>query len=96
VQLDVLARGDVPEAPRELVGDLRHLQQRGAGQGALRQLDAEHVHVRLALAVGPAGQPEGPEGVRAYLPPLVLLQDRDELIDVPLLGEAKLRRGPRK
>ena len=60
VELDVLARGDVRLVHRRValghVGEGLPLLGRDAAHG---QLDPDHLHVGLALAVDPLAQPEG-------------------------------------
>ena len=62
VDLDVLARGDVALVERRVlldhVGERLHLLRRDAAEG---QLDADHLHVGLALAVDALLEPEADE-----------------------------------
>ena len=60
----------------------------GRGEHALRNLDAQHLHVAgLALAVGAAHEPEHPPLVGRQLAALELLERRHELVDVGLAGK---------
>ena len=92
VKLDVLARGDVAEAPRIALADLRQGRELIARQDALRHLDSQHLRVgRLPLAVRPAHEPEGAPLVRRQLAALVALERRHELVDVGRAGEGQAR-----
>ena len=92
VQLDVLARRDVTEPARILVGHLGECPELGAGDHPLRDLHAQHRRiVRLALAVGAAQQAEGTPLVGRDLGTLVSLEHDDELVDVGFIGERQPR-----
>ena len=61
VELDVLPRGDVPEAARVALGDVGQRRRIcSAASDPLRNLDAQHLRVAgLPLTVGAAHEPEG-------------------------------------
>ena len=62
VQLDVFAGGDVPFLQRRvLFGDVAEAVQHIGGYDAAGQLDADHLHVGLPLAVHALAQTEGRE-----------------------------------
>ena len=82
VELHVLARGDVPEAARVLVGDVGEPVELRRGQDPLRDLDADHVDVGLTLTVGAAAEAIDLELVRRHLAALEALQMLDEVVDV--------------
>jgi hypothetical protein len=82
VELDGLPGGHMSEAPtlgRGHVGEGLELRRR---EQAPHHLHPNHLHVRLTLAVDPAGQSKRAEGLRVHLAGLVLSQDLDELVDV--------------
>ena len=58
MHLDVLAGRDVSEPARELLAAICDRAQRRGRQDALRDLDAEHLDVILALSVHASDQPE--------------------------------------
>ena len=71
VELDVLAGGDVALAQRGvLVGHLAEALHGLRGEDAAGNLDADHLHVGLALAVYALAQPEGSKDGVVQLPGL--------------------------
>ena len=83
MELDVLARGDVPEPARELLADVGERLELRRGQHALRNLDAQHLHVAgLPLAVGASDKAEHPPLIGRQLAALEFVERRDELIDI--------------
>jgi hypothetical protein len=96
VELHVLPRGDVTEAPRVTIGDARERLELRAGQDALRHFDAQHLRVlRLALSVGAAHEAVRPPLVGRDLAALELPQHADELVDLGLLRERQARASER-
>ncbi len=105
VQLHVLARGDVALAQRsELLGDAAERVELIRGHAAERQLHADHLPVRLALAVDPlleAESDEGPllavaveEGRRLRLEVFkLLLEDRNHEAGAVASASEVVRRG---
>ena len=89
VELHVLPRGDVAEAARVFVGDVGERVDLRADEHALRNLDAQHVDVRLALAVGAAREAIDLELIGGQLARFEAAQVIDEVIDVGGAGEAK-------
>ena len=89
VQLDVLPRRHVAEAARVLVGHVGDGRELLGPEAPHRDLDAEHLHVRLPLAVDAAQQAERPELLRVDLAALERLELLDELVDVLLVGELR-------
>src|SRR5262249_34861201 len=63
VDLDVLASGDVPDAPTVAVGDLRHHVHLCGAQHPPGDLDALHVAGVVELIVEPVGQADRPPRV---------------------------------
>ena len=62
----------------------------GRGEDALRNLDAQHLHVAgLPLAVGAPDEAEHPPLIGRQLAALELLERGDELVDVGLARERK-------
>ncbi len=92
MKLDVLARGDVAEAPRIALADVGERRELIARQDALRHLDAQHLRVGgLALPVRAANEPERAPLVGRQLAALVALERRDEFVDVGHAGEREAR-----
>jgi len=90
VQLDVLPRRDVREAPGVLLRDVGERDRLAFGEHALRDLHAQHLCVfRLALAVRAAHQPERAPLIRADLAAFELCQRVGELVDVGPEGEGR-------
>ena len=88
VQLDVLPRGDVPEAAGVPLGDVRQRVQLRLAEDALRNLHAQHLGVAgLPLTVRAPQQPERPPLVRSDLAALETREHRDELVDVAFVGK---------
>ena len=95
VELHVLARGDVAEAARPAFGDVGQGAELGDVQDALRDLDADHLHVALALAVRAAHQAERAPLVGRQLAALVALERGHELLDLGLARERQPRSAER-
>ena len=90
MELDVLPRGDVAEAAREPLADLGQRLELRRGEDALRNLDAQHLHVAgLPLAVRAADEAEHPPLIGGQLAALELLERGDELVDVGLAREGE-------
>ena len=85
VHLDVLARGDVALVERHVlldhVGELLHLLGRDPAEG---QLHADHLHLRLALAVDALLEPELDELVLGQLAGEELRGLRLEIVELAL------------
>ena len=92
MELDVLPRGDVAEAARIALADLgEHIELVGR-QEALRDLDPQHLRVfGLPLAVGAPHQAVRAPLIGRDLAALVLLERRDELVDLGFVGERQPR-----
>ena len=89
VKLDVLARGHVPDAAAcPLLGDGGERLELLRVGDPLRQLDADHVHALLPLAVGSVDEAERAPFVRRDVAGLEPFEHVDERVDVLLLGEA--------
>ena len=92
MKLDVLPRGDVAEAARESLADLGQRLELRRGEHALRNLDAQHLHVaRLPLAVGAADEAEHAPLIGRQLAALELLERRDKLVDIGFARKRKPR-----
>ena len=88
MELDVLPRGDVAEAAREPLAHFGERFELRCGEDALRNLDAQHLHVAgLPLAVSAPDEPEHPPLIGRQLAVLELLERGDELVDVGLARE---------
>ena len=88
VQLNVLSRGDVPEAARVALRDVSKGVELLADQDPLRNLDSQHLRIAgLPLAVRAAEQPEGAPLVWTDVPAFEPCEQRDELVDVRFTGE---------
>ena len=94
VKLNVLARRHVSEAARVPVGDVGDREQLLGAEAAEGNLDADHLHVRLTLAVDAAQQAERPELIRAELTALESVELLDELRDVALVREFRQKHLP--
>ena len=82
VKLQVLPRGDVPEPARIALGHVgQRVNLRDVHQ-TLRDLDANHLHVRLPLPVGAAQQAERAPLIRAELAALERFELGDELVNL--------------
>ena len=90
MELDVLPRGDVAEAARELLAYIGERLELRGGEDALRNLDAQHLHVAgLPLAVGAPHEAEHAPLIGRQLAALELLERGDKLVDVGLARERK-------
>ncbi len=93
VHLDVLARRDVPLAQRHVLldhlGERLHLLRRDAAEG---ELHADHLHVRLALAVDALLEAELDELVFLELPAEELRRLRLEVVVLALRGSGSRAR----
>ena len=88
MKLNVLARGDVPETAREPLADFGQRFELRGGEHALRNLDAQHLHVaRLPLAIRAANEAEHAPLIGRQLTALELLERGDKLIDVGFTRE---------
>ena len=89
MELQVLARRDVPEAARPALGHVGERAELARIEQALRDLHPQHLHAVLALPVGAAQQPEGAPLVGGDLAALVLAEDADELVDLRRVREGE-------
>ena len=95
MKLDVLPRRDVPEAAREPLADFGERLELRRGEHALRNLDAQHLHVAgLPLAVRAPDEAEHPPLIGRQLAALEFFERGDKLVDVCLAREREA--GPAK
>ena len=92
MELDVLSCGDVAEAARESLAHFGERLELRSGEHALRNLDAQHLHVSgLPLAVRAADETEHAPLIRGQLAAFEFLERGDKLVDVGLARERKAR-----
>jgi hypothetical protein len=91
MKLQVLTRGDVSEPARIPLGHVSQCVELLGVAQALRELDANHLHVRLPLPVGAAQQAERAPLIRAELAALERFELGDELVNLRRIR----KRGPR-
>src|SRR5437762_3407002 len=88
MKLNVLAGRDVAKLARISLADLSEHAKLRTGDGALRNLDPQHLRIsRLTLSVCAPHQPERAPLVGGDLAALVLFENGHERVDVCLIGK---------